>query len=440
MALGGESRLPLGRYQKIEYSGKLFLVQAADGKFGVLNDNLVTKVNPSYAKGYIVYDNILLEGENGDRVLVNAAGEVVLHSAELTMLSSGLAFANIEGKYAFINPQTGKTSSPTLYEEMAYYYKNGFIWAKLDGQYQLLGRDGAPISSHKYDGLWLNEGDNLTYITTQGGKQGLLDISFEQTVTEMLPPLYDEIYGYDRIAGKAVVKIEGRTDTVSMKFLKGARGMSPFKGKISRIWDGKGYSFMHQSGRKYDGYFDQASIPILHDDLGYYTIVEKDGKKGFWFFDSHSNHMQNLVFEEVSEIFTDGIAAVKRGGKWGVVQQVKDTRYQGGTFSHVSHRNLPPEFEAIGLVSGQLIAVKKNGKWGGLGWPLYRGHTPDVVLSFDYSDIRVLDRDGASSIFYGSRGRSFHAYTQLGKVKMSSDKIYNTRSHYEKAKVVEAVQ
>lgn len=438
--LNGKTRIPLGRYRNIGYSGKIFLVQTPEGKFGVLGNDLSTKVNPYYAEGNIVYDNILLAGENGYRVLVNAEGKVVLHSTDLAVLSNRLAFANIRGRYFFVNPQTGKEASPTPYDDMSYFYTNGFIWAKREGRYQLLDRSGKAISSHHYDGLWVNKDDSLSYITTQEKKKGLLDLSLEGIVTEMLPPLYDEIYSYDRKNGTAVVRIAGQRETVHMKLPWGARGISPFRGERARVWDGKGYFFVHQSGKKLEGYFDQASLPVYHSELGYYAIVEKDGKKGFWFFNSRNNKLENIMFEDVSELYAGGVAAVKTDGKWGIAQQFRKTRYQGGVFDHAIARNLSATFEAIGLVNKELILVKKNDKWGGLSWPRWQGHQPEEVIAFAYNDIRVLSRRGELSIFYGTRGKSFRAYTKLGKVKLSVDKAYNTRSHYEKAIVINAVR
>src|SRR5690606_22874758 len=114
----------------------------------------------------------------------------------------------------------------------------------------------------------------------------------------------------------AVVGIAGQRETVNMKLPWGARGISPFRGGRARIWDGRGYFFVHQSGQKLEGYFDQASLPVYHSELGYHAIVEKDGKKGFWFFNSRNNKLENIMFEEVSELYAGGVAAVKTDGKW----------------------------------------------------------------------------------------------------------------------------
>jgi serine/threonine protein kinase len=162
------------------------------------------------------------------------------------------------------------------------------------------------------------------------------------------------------------------------------------------VWKlkGKNYADNELFRAQKNGYFGFSDgkgneiIPCIYDDVSNdfsegFAAVYKDGKWGF--IDKNGNEIIPLIYDDVRE-FSEGFAPVYKDGKWGFVDKngkevipcIYDTGfgfYEEG-LAKVEKNNkwgyidkngkevIPCIYEDVGWFSEGLVNVKKNGKWG----------------------------------------------------------------------------
>lgn len=271
--------------------------------------------------------------------------------------SNGLAAVHKNGKYGYID-QTGKVVIDFKYDIAQGFMENGLALVDYGG-YCLIDQTGRTVVSlSQYrgidifsDGLARARRDKKWGYIDQTGKL-IIDCLFDYTsffsdgITEVQN---DGKWGFIDKTGKIIIDCQFE-ETRSFS----TNGLAMVKK------DGK-WGFINKTGKMViSNKYDDASSFY---DSGL-AVVEKDGKK---FCIDESG--KTMPFDEVRESSKNGLAAVRKGNKWGFINQnrklVIDCQFDGAT-----------NFSDDGLAG-----VNKEGKRG------YIDQTGKVVIDLQFEQV-----------------------------------------------------
>ncbi|MEO1260265.1 MAG: WG repeat-containing protein [Bacteroidota bacterium] len=232
------------------------------------------------------------------------------------------------GKWGFINTTTKEVTIPHRYEYVSQFGTTPYAVARLNGKHGLIDRSGSTLIPFIYDNL-------ARFFTGRNEEAGLL----------LLMAQKDEKWGIVNQKGDITTSIE-------YDQLKATRD----------YWDPKTQkkrpAYIVQKEDKW-GIIDwqnEVILPFVYDFIRWpedgYCFYLKDGEFGIWHLDGSMEHPihNQRVFKDVR--FTDGLACVRFGQKYGLLNEdyevVMPIKY--GSF--------------IGFGKNDYAITKLNGKFG----------------------------------------------------------------------------
>ena len=382
----GKKILPV-EYDEIgEYSGIYFLVKQ-NGKYGYSNRNgkvtiksMYDAAKPFKNKQAIVkkgdkwgiidytnkfvlqpqYDNIEAIG-GGKFYSMTQGGKSYFYDANFKKITEE-AFDQIsaadtvyavrvkkDGKYSYYNPEAKGYVTSEKFDE-ANAYQNGYASVKNTGQTGMLDINGKLIIPCQYDKVVYDKLQNkIVFRILKNGKEGMLDAAG----TVLIPCEYDQLipalpnyikakkdgkYGILRTSGVVVTEFiyDYMGSTIDIPDAPEWPAMVSYKGKFGLI---------NEKGEEV--------YPIKGKDMSYVgsnLYVVKEGKSLLLL--NTIGKTTELNYDEVS-YFGDGLAAVKKGDKWG---------YMTGN----GEEKIKAQYEQAELFYKKLAAVKLKGKWGAI--------------------------------------------------------------------------
>lgn len=426
----GILKVPLGKFRDVISTGELFIVKDHSNKFGALSFDGKLLRSPLYKSYQITEGFALFQNEDATYTLINKQGKVVSDGDEIRVTSPRFAFNKFNSRYRFFNPETGEELMNKAYTDISYYWKYHIILATYDGKMTALNGKGEAISTALFDKITYGKSDSSIWITNAGNKKGMIDILIPEKGFESLPPLYDEIYGYDRETGMAEVLLNGEKKQVPIKLYAGCASLSPFKLGYAKARHGKDEFFLTREGYIFKAAFDKVSDVLVHSNITPYGIVEKNGKKGYLFLTYDRNSESEIKYDEVAEIDSFSfLSKVKTNGKWGILYHNMEHYFRNEAHTKNDSRLiLLCNYDGVDLSGNKTIFIKLNNKWGGLHYPWVTA-APQNTIPVKYDQINavwyrsnVKNKAGSYDyqvIYYAKRGKSTDYYSD--DIKMKND-------------------
>lgn len=299
--------------EQLKISSKDYAVIYKDNKWGVIDSNGTTVIDPSYEEMITIpnskndvflciYDVNYETGEYKTKAL-NSKNEEI--------------FTGYEKMEAISNKDTNNNV----------WYEENVLKVKKDGKCGLINLNGKELTTCQYDELVALEGIKNTIKATKDGKIGLLN----EEGQEILPNQYTEIsnLGKDNKSGFIVKKEDGKygiVDYANQTILE-----AKYEG-IDKIY-GSDLYVVKQAGKqtliKKDGTeilkegYDEIKEILKNAENG--IIYVKDGKYGIM-KQSGEIAIPN-EYEELKEA-KSGILITKQGGKYGIMDLQRQTKIQ----------------------------------------------------------------------------------------------------------------
>ncbi len=286
-----------------------------------------------------------------------------------------------DGKYSYYNPEAKSYVTSEKYEE-AKAYENGYALVKNAGLTGVLDRNGKLILPCQYDNVVYDKlQSKIVFRILKNGKEGLTDdagiILIPCEYDQLVPALPNYIkakkngkYGILRTSGISVTEFVydyiGSTSDIpqapewpAMASHKGKFGLINEKGEEVYPFKGKDMSYV---GNKLYVVKEGKSLLLL-------TTIGKTIK---------------LNYEDVN-YFGDGLAAVKKGDKWGYMTTSGEEK-------------IKLQYEQAELFYGKLAAVKIKSKWGAID------HSGKIVVPADYESYK---EDLKGSRMFSKEGKAY---------------------------------
>ncbi|HWZ21051.1 MAG TPA: WG repeat-containing protein, partial [Cytophagaceae bacterium] len=304
------------------------------------------------------YDNIAAVGDgkfyvmtqSGKSYFFDSSFKKVTEESFDTIIATDTVYAirvKKDGKYSYYNPEAKSYVTSEKYED-AKAYENGYALVKNAGMTGVLDINGKLIIPCQYDNVVYDKlQSKIVFRILKNGKEGLTDgigaILIPCEYDQLVPALPNYIkakkegkYGILRTTGVAVTEFIydyiGSTSDIpeapewpAMASRKGKFGLINEKGEEVYPFKGKDMSY-----------------------IGNRLYVVKEGKSLLLL--TTLGKTTELNYEEVN-YFGDGLAAVKKGDKWGYMTTSGEEK-------------IKLQYEQAELFYGKLAAVKVKGKWG----------------------------------------------------------------------------
>ncbi len=249
-----------------------FIVKNDQGKYGVINYDTTTALEPKYDAISNVYGNGMYVVKEAEIVkVVNANGEAFLENKfnEVKEINVDNFIIKTNGKYGVIN-KAGEEKIPAEYENLTYAFSN-------------------------------------YYIAQKEGKYGIITINKE----EALPFEYSNITYLSNIG---VFQVE-KSDSIESQLLDKDFNVK-VTGLITEINQDKNYIRVRENG-EYKYYNFKLEQKENTEILATNTIFlsKKDGKYGY--VNEKGVVVVDYIYEDATEQNKYGYVAVKKDGKWG---------------------------------------------------------------------------------------------------------------------------
>lgn len=250
-----------------------------------------------------------MNGEARKWGFVDLTGNIVvpLEYEDVNLFSHNLASVKKNGLYGYVDTE-GKVVIPLIYDSVK-SFENGIACITIDKKYGVIDINGNAVLEPKYDHISIYW-DGIIAVQ-QDEKWGIFDKKGKQIV----PFIYDSFHAYN-CDGYAEVGQNGKC------------GLIDQNGKLVVPLEYESVSFFNDDG------YAEASLGKRKK-----VLIGHDGKilKGF----------SNLLFG-----FTEGLAAVKKKGKWGYIDRT-------------GVEIIPPQYaDVTGFSNGLARVMDRNGKCG----------------------------------------------------------------------------
>ena len=376
-----------------------------NNKLGFLSESGQTVVPPKYELSYYPYftnhlGHVCMDGLYG---LVNMDGKEVVPpiSEEAISVYDGQhlsLFLIKKGKcWGVYDAELGAIAVPAIYENIRPFSEtSGYTAARLDGRYGFISREGVMASDFRYEEA--SSFQSGLAIVRKDGKYGLMDHNLN-----LKSPM---IYEYMDFLRNGLIRIEfkGKCGCLSRKgtlvIPPRYKGMGISTKNLVELIDENGKFFVFDADGK--PYPETLARSVYYIDGSYRFFksgmarAENNGAWGYVGYDG--NLAVDYRYEDADE-FNGEFAAVKLGGKWGVISKkgemivppafdriyvenysfkvaygsFSDDGYCSRFFGKWGLMNLggqliyPAELDSeydIREVGNGIIAVKVDGKWG----------------------------------------------------------------------------
>ena len=344
---------------------------------------------------------------------------------DVNWFSEGLASVGVSDgeslKYGFIDTK-GNMVIPLQFDDARSFFEG--LAAVMDGndKWGFVDKKGKMVVAQQYDEVGdFSDGIASVYVGDYwDGKWGCID----HTGKMLIEPLYDDalVFKDGKVASNS---IDGNSVLVNIKGKQIVESESGIEG--FQFEDGFGcasvddkYGFLDENGWILEPQFDQATllhgmgIAIQEESWGILNskgkwIIEMNDKEGYFAGDEEGafimkydgkfividdKGLKELPFEDLGE-FSENLAAVKIGGKWGYVD-------------NMGKKVIKPQFEAADDFSEGLAAVQVNGKWGYIdtdgrmviqpkfdeAGQFYGGNARVMIGDYSHNESGLIDKTG----------------------------------------------
>ena len=414
-----------------------FAVVHKKGKTGLIDKSgteIVPCIYDNYS--YTLECGLIKVEKNHKWGYVNTKGEEVIpfifdREYDCSDFFNGIAVITLNGKNGCINTKGQIIVSP-IYNDIDIYSDEGLIEYVLDGKSGLIDTLGNKIVLNKYERIgtgWNTFIDGFA-VVTKNGKKGYINTNGQ----EITKCIFDEACDFSE--GLAAVKLNGKWGFIDVngvfviknKFDGGGRSDIFFTNGIARVelngipifidksgskiadcpysyiekfregfaavcidngnYDGKWgfinkkmelvvpciYSFFENSGIRNHGwahYFENG-IAIVTTNNGKYDSFGEGYI--YSFIDTTGKQLMSWTFDWPGPNFKDGLAAIKKNGKWGFIDN------SGKMVIPFYYEDIVRYYEqqVAGGFSEGLVAVKNYSKWG------YINQNGDNIVPFIY--------------------------------------------------------
>lgn len=274
-------------------------------KWGYINKKGKWVIKPAFSSAYNfsdgfaeVFKKATADSKWDTNHLINKKGKVIAETGN--NFSDGLNVVMKNGKYGYINTK-GKVVIACKYEN-ALSFSNGVAMVEKDGKWGLINKKGKTVIKCKYDFNTVDEFDEDGFATVEkNGKYGFVNAK-ERLIVK---PVYDSVSDFSN--GFAIVIKNGKW------------GLIDTKGKT--IVKPGTYSFkrLYAYPTHWAGVFSCATmsaVGVKADFSDGLLAVKKGGKWGF--INAEGKIVIKPVYDYVYA-FSEGLAAVKQNGKWGFI-------------------------------------------------------------------------------------------------------------------------
>ena len=311
----GKQLLPIeyDSIQALEGVENALLVEK-NGKYGIADDTGRTLVDTTYAEitnlgktnrdGYIVKDDTGLYG------IVDNANNVILQNQyqEIQKVSgNNLYVVTQDGTQKVVNAN-GEDVLTQGFERIAGILKTegqGVIFVS-DGKYGVMALDGQVLIEAQYDNLV--EAKANVFIATRGDTQGIVDINNAENV----PFNYTSI-SYNETADIYIAEDENlNSNIMNNQFQIQQTGI------LIELNTDSGYFELRQ-GDEYKYYNFRFEERDVKDVLTNNTLFLAKQDNQYGYVDKQGNVVVEYTYDDATEQNAYGFAAVKKDGKWGVI-------------------------------------------------------------------------------------------------------------------------
>ncbi|MBL0343192.1 MAG: WG repeat-containing protein [Bacteroidetes bacterium] len=330
------------KYDFVETFSEGMAIVSNKGKLGYITKTGEELVPPIYDEAENFHNSLAVVGENGKFGVIDRKGkmQIALSYSEIADFSEGLAVAFDGQFYGYIN-RTGAVIIPFRFDE-AGEFRNGTAVCMINEMYGIIDSAGNEVIPFYYDGI-----ENFYNGFSRVRKNDLVGL-INKEGTLILPADFDEIGPFSH--NRALVSKDGKIGYINLQ----GRIVIPLIYK-------SGPEIVLKSG------FDNGYAIVKSSS--YFGIIDSSGKR-----------IVPLLFEDIGKI-SEGVAPIKKSGKWGYVNL-----NSGKIF-------IKPTFEkALSFSKDKAIVVKK-------GSTRVIDKTGRVVIPFENEAIREIE----NGIFVATR-------------------------------------
>ncbi len=352
-----------------------------DDKWGLMNCNNEELISHEFDELYYYEDGYSRVKRDGRWGLMNNMGKMIVNCRYDTIglfgmessfgvtfdesvikdgpIMKDLAFARLAGKCGFIN-RNGKHVIDCVYDTLL-KFRTGYVIFVQNGKKGLVNDLGKTIISARYDDMNYFFG-HLALVKT-GAFYGLVD----ELGQSVLPCKYDTIARFENSTEALLVKKNGKVgiyDTEGFPIVECSYdSVYADKRKRNTVILVKG------SMREESTVYYEPAIKI--DDESKLVRFEKNNLYGLLTPDSQTVYVKPIY--EYIDVFYNGLAIVKRDGKWGMINKF-------------GKEIVEPKYDYINPYSCGFARIAKNGKIGFLDDQFREAISPSFVHAYPFKD------------------------------------------------------
>lgn len=415
--------------EQLKIGSKDYAVIYKDNKWGVIDSNGETVIEPSYEEMITIpnskndvflciYDVNYETGEYKTKALNSKNEEIFIGYEQMEAISNKDTNNNVwyeenvlkvkkDGKYGLIN-LNGKELTQCQYDELnALEGIKNTIKATKDGKIGLLNEEGQEILPNQYTEIKGLGKDNKSgfIVKKEDGKYGIVDYA-NQTILEAKYEGIDKIYGNDmyvvKQAGKQILVKKDGTEVLSVGYDEIKEILKNAENGIIYVKDGK-YGIMRQNGEiaipnEYEELKEAKSGTLIIKQGGKYGIMDmqKEIKTQPTYTSITYNEKANIYIAEKEDFSNDIIDATFTVKQSGVLTDLNEEKgylelKQGEEYKYYNFKFEEKNITEI-HTSNTLYKSKKDGKYG------FVDKNGKVIIDYIYDDATEQNIYGYSGI------------------------------------------
>ena len=341
-------------YEELYYYEEGYSRVKKDGKWGLINSLGKTIVNCRY-------DTIGLFGM--ETSFNETFDESVIKDGPIM---KDLAFARLGGKCGFIN-KSGKHVIDCVYDTLL-KFRPGYVIFMQNGKKGLVNDLGKTIISARFDDMTYFFG-HLALVKV-GAFYGLVD----ELGQSVLPCKFDHISRFENSTEALLVKKNGKFG------IYGTTGYPIVECTYDSIYADKSKRnsvIVSKAGVKEETTVYYETSNIIGDETKLIHF-EKNYKHGLLMPDSQTVYVEPIY--EYIDVFYNGLAIVKRDGKWGMINKL-------------GKEVVEPKYDYINPYSCGFARIAKNGKVGFLDKNFTESISPKFNHAYPFKDgLALVDK------------------------------------------------
>lgn len=301
-----------------------------NSKWGFFDENLKEVIPATYQFINPFYEGVAAAKMNNKIGFIDKSNKIIVPFKydEAESFINGLAVVGINEKYGIIN-KVGEEIVPLIYDEIG-TTKNQFIAVELDEKFGFIDRSGKLVVGLEYEAVgYFNNG--LAYVK-KDNLYGIIDTNLYYVVKHQFDWM----------------------DNLENDFI--------------RVRKNDLYGVINPKG--------EVVLPIVYQQItepenGLAIVVDNN-------FYGYVNTKGDVIIPATLP-YSEGVLNWALFNKQGYARFVTDNKM--GLIDSTGKKFLPALFEDVGVVSNNLIAIKKNGKWG------YCDYNAKLKIPYNFSSV-----------------------------------------------------